>query len=1116
MIKSNSELQKEFEARSDREFFSRVKTYLDDIPVSNGSKYYASMPVKIGIIADTFLYDSFRDAADFICLNPEKWKDQIQDIEILLIVSAWTGIGEEWRGAGKPGSKQQKVIKKIIAECKNNGISTVFYSKEDPPNYTLFIDLAKECDYIFTSCAEVMDKYKNDCDNDNVDVLTFAINPLFHNPVGMRSVHKQDGVIFSGSWMIKYTQRCADMQMLFDGIIGEGIPFRIIDRNYDIGAEKYRYPAEYWEFVSPSVKHDDLQKIHKLYDVALNVNTVKDSQTMFANRGYELLASGNVLISNYSVGENNLLPYVYLVHSKQEVSEIIKHIDGETLYRRQIDGIRDVMTGDTCFDRVGKILAKVGKESILPERKVAVIADYDTEHIREMFKRQTYKSASIFFANEVKEEMLEEYDILAFFADGMEYDIFYLEDMINGFKYTACDFITKDAYMSGREYISGKEHDYVSNFDSKYRTVFWVNSFWQEENEGHTLSLHDLLELEGPCEISNGYSIDHFNYNAIKFEQAHSREVTGKKLSVIVPVYNNGRYLMAKCFASLMRSSIFQDMHVILVDDGSTDGVTRDIVAYLARNYANVTAFFFPEGGSGSASRPRNKGMELATTDYITFLDPDNEAINDAYARMYDKLSVNVDLKPIDLVIGNMLKCTDKVSIADYYRDFNAASWHNGIYEGDMIKLLVDANFNGVSMQAMLIRRKWLVKHKMHLVEGAIGEDTLFGWELIFNAQKIMAMNLPAHVYYAAVSSSVTNKIGRSFYIKQSLVEEPKRHFLERAGLLQEFMERRFNYYFTNWILDKLLRTKDEDLVECIKLVYSIYSQYADVYNHNSTVMNDFVRLCKQEQYLAALSVVKNKDASKLDVGPKPANHEINYGLTVLQQQRLHGKEAQERWRRQFFMECMNSKLVFWGVRGERSYFMRQRLSQMIRTGDWFIEDDKKNKITKQGKCPVLQPEALRNISGKYKIIIMNDKYQQVRERLLNYGYVENVDFAEARKLIGEDENGYIDLPCIEKAKSGMIVYGFGAHLSDMLDWYPNLSKKIVRIIDKDAKKIGTIAYNVGVKIESPKVLADLPSGTEIAISAIRYLDDISNEINLINPGLICQNIDNVIKEYLD
>ena len=45
------------------------------------------------------------------------------------------------------------------------------------------------------------------------------------------------------------------------------------------------------------------------------------------------------------------------------------------------------------------------------------------------------------------------------------------------------------------------------------------------------------------------------------------------------------------------------------------------------------------------------------TTDYITYLDPDNEAINDGYAKLYQEIIKN----DVDMVIGKMLKITNKV-----------------------------------------------------------------------------------------------------------------------------------------------------------------------------------------------------------------------------------------------------------------------------------------------------------------------------------------------------------------------------------------------------------------------------------------------------------------------
>ena len=469
--------QKEFEAQTDANFFERVKPLIDALPKSNGCRYYLRSKIRIGIVADQFLLDSIQDAADFVFLTPEQWQDQIVGLDLLLMVSAWSGLHEEWRGAAIANSPNQQLIFEIIAACKEQKIPTIFYSKEDPPNYERFLPIAQRCDIIFTSCAEVVVNYRRDCRNDRVYVLPFGVNPLFHNPVGMRNPYKLPGVIFSGSWMNKYPDRCADMNLLLGGVLKAGVPLKIVDRNYRLAATNYRFPPEYWSSISPAIGHDDLQKIHKLYDWALDINTVKTSMTMFANRGYELQACGNLQISNYSAGVNDKLPFVFIANEQQEVTEILKNMTPEEVYRRQVEGIRAMMTGETCFDRVETLAAVAGLTLGQPIRRCAVIADVDTPQIREMFTRQTYPEKELFFAGSVTPEELSTFDLVAFFSPEMDYEIFYLEDLINGFKYTACDYITKAAYLSGDELHTGAEHDYVTEIGSKYRTVFWREAF---------------------------------------------------------------------------------------------------------------------------------------------------------------------------------------------------------------------------------------------------------------------------------------------------------------------------------------------------------------------------------------------------------------------------------------------------------------------------------------------------------------------------------------------------------------------------------------------------------------------------------------------------------------
>ena len=89
-------------------------------------------------------------------------------------------------------------------------------------------------------------------------------------------------------------------------------------------------------------------------------------------------------------------------------------------------------------------------------------------------------------------------------------------------------------------------------------------------------------------------------------------------VSVIVPVYNVKSYLQ-ECFDSICRQS-YQNIEIILVDDGSTDG-SSELCDVLASKDSRTIVLHKENGGLSDA---RNAGLRIALGDWISFVDSDD------------------------------------------------------------------------------------------------------------------------------------------------------------------------------------------------------------------------------------------------------------------------------------------------------------------------------------------------------------------------------------------------------------------------------------------------------------------------------------------------------------
>lgn len=90
------------------------------------------------------------------------------------------------------------------------------------------------------------------------------------------------------------------------------------------------------------------------------------------------------------------------------------------------------------------------------------------------------------------------------------------------------------------------------------------------------------------------------------------------KLSIIVPVYNNG--VLLKYSIESVQKQKYQDYELLLIDDGSNDG-TEVFCDEIAKRDSRIRVIHKKNGGAGAA---RNTGIKESKGEYITFFDADD------------------------------------------------------------------------------------------------------------------------------------------------------------------------------------------------------------------------------------------------------------------------------------------------------------------------------------------------------------------------------------------------------------------------------------------------------------------------------------------------------------
>lgn len=358
-------------AAANRQQFSRGF----DLPITEPRR-----AMRVGTILDPFSELAFGYEWQQIPLRPSDWHDHYESLDLLFVESAWHGNSDAWQYQLTGSSAPSEALRELVSACKELGIPTVFWNKEDPYHFDDFIDTAKIFDWVFTTERDLIERYKKVLKHDRVRALLFGAQPVIHNP-GSRSTKPGD-VCFAGTYFNhKFPERAEQINMLLEGTLKSITPgsgsLDIYSRFQDVGSE-YRFPEEYQPYVKGELTYEQMLRAYRSYNCFLNVNSIPNSTTMFSRRVFEVLACGTPVISASSPALEGIFGTgVVQVADSDEAANWIKALRMSPDLRDEFayEARMKILLGHTYSHRVDEILKRVGLNNhVVGKPRVSIMA----------------------------------------------------------------------------------------------------------------------------------------------------------------------------------------------------------------------------------------------------------------------------------------------------------------------------------------------------------------------------------------------------------------------------------------------------------------------------------------------------------------------------------------------------------------------------------------------------------------------------------------------------------------------------------------------------------------------------------------------------------------------
>lgn len=234
------------------------------------------------------------------------------------------------------------------------------------------------------------------------------------------------------------------------------------------------------------------------------------------------------------------------------------------------------------------------------------------------------------------------------------------------------------------------------------------------------------------------------------------------KFSIIIPVYNTPYKYLKKCIDSV-RFQTYSNVEVIVVDDGSTNSETIQILSKLSNK---MLVIHKSNGGQATA---RNLGIDNATGDYLIFIDSDDYWISDT---LLSDIAQLLDISYADILSFSYAEFFDESKRLSYCKGSLSRSKIYGKSKEKAVKELLKSSrktFSSV-MHTKAIKTEFLKKYNIRFEEKINNEDTLFTAQLIQLAETYDRLNKVGYAFRRNNLDSDTQSSIKQLKIERDMI----------------------------------------------------------------------------------------------------------------------------------------------------------------------------------------------------------------------------------------------------------------------------------------------------------------------------------------------------------